>query len=167
MKKTQFGWILIRRVAGLRGSQSLNRKTKKDSLCAPRIDESSQKLYKAKIFRRSAYIAIMISPEAAFRFEGQLYDFGRMCLASSTWNRFIKKVLSGFEPSCSHHFDIMIVSDVESNERHLKVILQACLEAGITLKSKKYDRGKLGRWSMMYDVEYSTTSKEFLIKDFR
>ncbi|KAJ1167473.1 hypothetical protein NDU88_007864 [Pleurodeles waltl] len=141
--------------------RGLNAVTRTDAHPIPRADELIDRLGAAKFLSTfdltSGYWQIALSPRAKERsafstpeghFQFKVMPFG-MKNAPATFQRLVNRVLSGLESfSAAYLDDIAVFSSTWRDHLvHLKEVLQALLQAGLTIKASKC---QIGQSSVVY-----------------
>jgi len=132
--------------------RKLNAITRKDGYPLPRIDETFERLTKAKMFTKldiiAAFNRIRMHPDSeeltSFRtrygqFQTRVMPFG-LTGGPATWQRFINDLLREYlDDFCTAYLDDIIIysEKEEDHEEHVRKIICKLGEAGLTIDIKK------------------------------
>nr|CAB3264537.1 uncharacterized protein zf(cchc)-26 [Phallusia mammillata] len=134
----------------------LNVLTENDTYPLPYLRDFCNNLHGKRVFSSidllSAYYQVPVHPDSIPKtaivtpfgsFEFCRLPFGLKC-AGQTFQRYINRVVSGFEEFCFAYVDDLLIASVDEqeHERHLKLLFQRLTDYGILINEKKTHLGK-------------------------
>ena len=134
----------------------LNNVTKKDSYPLPFLNDFLNNLHGMTIFSaidlKSTYHQVpmdaepmqkttITTPFGAFQYRGM--NFG-LRYAAHTFQRFINKIISGFENVCFAYVDDLLVASAKAEKRkvHLRKLFERLTDHGLIINAEKSQIGK-------------------------